>query len=92
MKELSTKMSINEAREYFSRIIKDWQEWENLNSNCKIIIIGTDITKGIVPMEKENRDFRDLTGWVYQDLSSRCERVDIIWYGINRTIKGEEIK
>ncbi|WP_156289608.1 bifunctional adenosylcobinamide kinase/adenosylcobinamide-phosphate guanylyltransferase [Oceanobacillus salinisoli] len=87
-KELSAKMTINQAREYWRKVLEDWLEWENLASNRKIIVIGTDITKGIVPMEKENRNWRDLTGWVYQDLSFRCERVDVIWYGINQTIKG----
>ncbi|MFD1851597.1 bifunctional adenosylcobinamide kinase/adenosylcobinamide-phosphate guanylyltransferase [Oceanobacillus bengalensis] len=87
-KELSAKMTINQAREYLKKVIEDWLEWESLSSDRKIIVIGTDIMKGIVPVEKENRNWRDLTGWFYQDLSLRCERVDLIWYGINRTLKG----
>lgn len=89
MKELSEKLSINQAREYLKKVFAGWQEWENSACNRQVIVIGSDISKGIVPMEKENRDWRDLTGWAYQDLTSICQRVDIIWYGINRTIKGE---
>ena len=53
----------------------------------RIIVIGTDITKGIVPIEKENRVWRDLTGRVFQDTASICERVDLIWYGISKRLK-----
>ncbi|MEH7382842.1 bifunctional adenosylcobinamide kinase/adenosylcobinamide-phosphate guanylyltransferase [Bacillus sp. JJ1533] len=91
VKEISSKMTINQAREYLRGVLDGWLEWENMDSNRKIIVIGIDITKGIVPIEKENRNWRDLTGWVYQDLSFRCERVDVIWYGLNHTIKGRGI-
>ena len=52
-----------------------------------VILIGTDITKGIVPIEAENRVWRDVTGRVYQDTVSICNRVDLIWYGINKRLK-----
>ena len=52
-----------------------------------VILIGSDITKGIVPIEAENRVWRDVTGRVYQDTVSICNRVDLIWYGINKRLK-----
>lgn len=58
----------------------------------KLVIIGTDISKGIVPLEKENRLWRDFTGWVYQDLVAKAERVDVIWYGINQIMKGQTLQ
>jgi adenosyl cobinamide kinase/adenosyl cobinamide phosphate guanylyltransferase len=53
-------------------------------------VIGSDITKGVVPLEKENRIWRDLTGWAYQDTAAKAEKVDIIWYGLNQTMKRRE--
>ncbi|MFD1360076.1 bifunctional adenosylcobinamide kinase/adenosylcobinamide-phosphate guanylyltransferase [Lentibacillus salinarum] len=64
-----------------------WLEWEKVESHRKLVMIGTDISKGIVPTEKWERLWRDITGWVYQDLVARAERVDIIWYGMEQTLK-----
>lgn len=89
-KKLCEEMTINQARDYLRNVLDRWLEWENADSNRKIIVIGTDITKGIVPMNKSDRNWRDLTGWIYQDLSDSCEQVDVIWYGINQTIKSRK--
>ena len=60
------------------------------NYQRKLVVIGSDITKGIVPVEKENRLWRDVTGWAYQDLAAQADKIDIIWYGCNQTIKQTE--
>ncbi|KKE80082.1 bifunctional adenosylcobinamide kinase/adenosylcobinamide-phosphate guanylyltransferase [Oceanobacillus caeni] len=86
-KESLEKMTIDEARAHLRNCLDQWLEWENAKANRSMIIIGADIMKGIVPMQKEERDWRDLTGWFYQDLARRSKRVDVIWYGINQTIK-----
>ncbi|MGG0717851.1 bifunctional adenosylcobinamide kinase/adenosylcobinamide-phosphate guanylyltransferase [Robertmurraya massiliosenegalensis] len=77
------------SREEWAKVLENWLEWEQVDSSRYVLFIGTDISKGIVPIEKENRDWRDRTGWVYQDLVALCKRVDVIWYGINQTIKEE---
>ncbi|WP_394172482.1 hypothetical protein [Guptibacillus hwajinpoensis] len=51
------------------------------------MIIGTDITQGILPFEREEQDWRELTGWAYQDLTDAADRVDVIWYGLNQQLK-----
>lgn len=53
----------------------------------KLYLIGTDVGKGIVPIDEHLRTYRDVVGWCYQDVAKLAERVDIIWYGINTTIK-----
>ncbi|MEK4145525.1 bifunctional adenosylcobinamide kinase/adenosylcobinamide-phosphate guanylyltransferase [Robertmurraya sp. FSL W8-0741] len=80
------KASSNSREEWLSQFAI-WHRWEQEDASRKVIFIGTDISKGIVPMEKADRDWRDRTGWIYQDLTGLCERVDVIWYGINQTIK-----
>lgn len=76
------------SREEWKDIISDWEKWEQEKDGRQVILIGTDIGKGIVPMEKENRSWRDVTGWVYQDIAAVCKKVDVVWYGINQTLKG----
>lgn len=69
------------------RIIREWLNWERQADGKKLVVIGSDISKGIVPMEKEMRDYRDTTGWFFQDLVESCSRLDLVWYGIARQLK-----
>ena len=68
-------------------LLEKWLMWERAEQGRMVILIGSDITKGIVPSEAENRVWRDVTGRVFQDTASICERVDLIWYGINKRLK-----
>jgi adenosyl cobinamide kinase/adenosyl cobinamide phosphate guanylyltransferase len=71
-----------------------WQEfiqqrriWEEEKDNRHCILIGADITKGIVPIEVENRIWRDASGWVFQDIVAASSRVDVIWYGVSQQLR-----
>lgn len=74
---------VAELQNYFH----EWLHWEKQSDNHQVIIIGTDITKGIVPVEQHDRRFRDVTGWVYQFIAKQSVSMDIIWYGIAERIK-----
>ncbi|MFZ7943463.1 bifunctional adenosylcobinamide kinase/adenosylcobinamide-phosphate guanylyltransferase [Neobacillus sp. 19] len=87
VKELTKQYDSGRCREIWNRYLADWLSWEQEKAERKVIVIGTDITKGIVPMEEENRVWRDVTGWAYQDLAAISAKVDVIWYGLNQTIK-----
>lgn len=67
--------------------LNKWLEWEEQSRDHQLIMIGADITKGIVPIEKQDRYWRDITGWIYQYVAKQAERVDVIWYGIAEKIK-----
>ncbi|MHA6252613.1 bifunctional adenosylcobinamide kinase/adenosylcobinamide-phosphate guanylyltransferase [Oceanobacillus sp. CAU 1775] len=67
--------------------IDEWLLWEESNEENNLIIICTDISKGIVPMEKTLRNWRDVTGWFYQDLVEAATKVNYIWYGIAKQLK-----
>ncbi|MFJ7726482.1 bifunctional adenosylcobinamide kinase/adenosylcobinamide-phosphate guanylyltransferase [Neobacillus sp. NPDC097160] len=87
LKELTKQYDSDRCREIWIRCLEDWSSWEKAKAERKFIVIGTDITKGIVPLEEENRVWRDVTGWAYQDLAAKSDKVDVIWYGLNQTIK-----
>ncbi|MGG1574750.1 bifunctional adenosylcobinamide kinase/adenosylcobinamide-phosphate guanylyltransferase [Fictibacillus sp. NRS-1165] len=67
--------------------LKHWLDWEASEPDRRLVLIGTDIGKGIVPLEKENRLWRDVTGWFYQDVVMAAERADVIWYGLPQALK-----
>lgn len=81
--ELSADIILNRVM----KKIETWLDWEQQETVRNLVLIGSDISKGIVPVEKADRLQRDVTGWVYQQLVQRAERVDIIWYGIPQKIK-----
>jgi adenosylcobinamide kinase / adenosylcobinamide-phosphate guanylyltransferase len=87
LKNLSASMGADKCRELWANCLDNWLTWEQAALHRQLIIIGTDITKGIVPIEAENRLWRDITGWAYQDTAAKSEKVDVIWYGLNQTIK-----
>jgi adenosylcobinamide kinase / adenosylcobinamide-phosphate guanylyltransferase len=71
----------------FRKLLDDWKTWEQGNEARQLIIIGTDITKGIVPIDSMDREWRDAVGWAYQDLAACADRVDLVWYGLNKRLK-----
>lgn len=73
------------ARLFFKKKLDGWQK-----ESRTIVMIGTDIMKGIVPMNAFDRHFRDAAGWCFQDAAEASERVDTIWYGIAETIKEDK--
>jgi adenosylcobinamide kinase/adenosylcobinamide-phosphate guanylyltransferase len=87
LKDLTAKFDASKCREIWANSLEKWTTWEQAAVHRKLIVIGTDITKGIVPVEVENRLWRDVTGWAYQDIAVKSAKVDVIWYGINQTIK-----
>ncbi|WP_438314911.1 bifunctional adenosylcobinamide kinase/adenosylcobinamide-phosphate guanylyltransferase [Sporosarcina sp. FA9] len=50
-------------------------------------IILTDMNRGIVPMDKAQRNLRDVCGRLYQRLILEAEEVTRIWYGIAQNLK-----
>jgi adenosylcobinamide kinase / adenosylcobinamide-phosphate guanylyltransferase len=87
LREWAGCMGSVEIRQKWRSLVREWIEWEGQHPQRKIILIGCDISKGIVPMAPEDRSWRDITGWVYQDLVSVAERADVIWYGISQKLK-----
>ncbi|WP_312857353.1 bifunctional adenosylcobinamide kinase/adenosylcobinamide-phosphate guanylyltransferase [Neobacillus endophyticus] len=90
VKGLLENNDITICRDKFKSFLAKWLIWEQMEPCRRLVVIGTDISKGIVPMEKESRLWRDMTGWVYQDLAKEAKRVDVIWYGVNQLIKEEK--
>ncbi|HLR72156.1 MAG TPA: bifunctional adenosylcobinamide kinase/adenosylcobinamide-phosphate guanylyltransferase [Pseudogracilibacillus sp.] len=64
--------------------------WEKKSKMHQVVVIGNDMSKGVVPMDKKLRDWRDVTGWIYQDIINLANEVDLIWYGVSTKLKGRE--
>lgn len=75
------------CRAEWQQLLNHWLAYEQGEAKRKLIMIGSDITKGIVPLDETLRLWRDVTGWVYQDLTIAAQRVDLIWCGISTRLK-----
>lgn len=51
------------------------------------IVILTDISRGIVPMDATARALRDRCGRLYQNILAEADEVIQVWYGIPKIIK-----
>ncbi|MGI8314642.1 bifunctional adenosylcobinamide kinase/adenosylcobinamide-phosphate guanylyltransferase [Halobacillus mangrovi] len=61
--------------------------WEKGNGSRTVVLIGTDITKGIVPLERSDREWRDRTGFLYQKMMKKADRAYLIWFGLVEKLK-----
>lgn len=70
-----------EARTFFEENKVLWQD--------KILVI-TDTSQGVVPVEKKQREFREMNGRLLLYLAGEADRVIRVFCGIGKDIKGEE--
>ncbi|HEY9577783.1 MAG TPA: bifunctional adenosylcobinamide kinase/adenosylcobinamide-phosphate guanylyltransferase [Pseudobacillus sp.] len=80
------------ARKAWNKGLDDWLRWEKEKEDRQVILIGTDITKGVVPANAFDRMWRDAAGWCFQDAAKQACQVIQVWYGLPQLIKnkGEE--
>lgn len=62
-----------------------------LDQKTQLICICTDMSRGVVPIDKTQRFLRDATGRLYQQLFEQSESITRIWYGLAENLKGELI-
>ena len=67
-------------------LLLQMEQWDEV---VEVIVIATEIGRGIVPMEASMRKLRDDVGRFYQLLFTKANSVTRIWYGISQTIKGD---
>lgn len=76
----------DEVRHKLQMKLQQWCQWTDEEDN-QLILIGTDISKGIVPVDASLRKWRDATGFIYQDIVKNCTEFYYIWYGISEQLK-----
>lgn len=77
---------LEDVRREFQTIFGHFQELA-IRKNCQFVFIGTDISKGVVPVDPKLRRWRDATGFLYQDIVKMSSKVHYIWYGIAKKLK-----
>lgn len=55
--------------------------------NAALIIIASEVGRGIVPMQPEQRRLRDLNGWFTQDATTQASQVWYVRHGLVMALK-----
>lgn len=55
--------------------------------NAGLIIIASEVGRGIVPMQPEQRRLRDINGWFIQDATARADHVWYVRHGLVMELK-----
>ena len=56
-----------------------------------VVIVSNELGQGIVPADAETRRFRDLAGWLNQDLAKAVDAVVAVSCGLPMILKGKDI-
>ncbi|MGE7917348.1 bifunctional adenosylcobinamide kinase/adenosylcobinamide-phosphate guanylyltransferase [Viridibacillus sp. NPDC093762] len=63
------------------------QQLQALGTEKELIVIVTEMGRGVVPIDANTRKLRDICGRFYQKLFKISPQITRIWYGIAETIK-----
>ncbi|WP_173917236.1 bifunctional adenosylcobinamide kinase/adenosylcobinamide-phosphate guanylyltransferase [Halobacillus sp. Marseille-Q1614] len=74
------------VRKHFESIIADMKIIEKQRKQ-PIVLIMLEVGRGIVPVDKDERAWRDLCGWVLQNAAALSEEVHYCWHGLSRQLK-----
>ena len=58
------------------------------NSSRTLIMVSNEVGLGIVPASEDGRQFRDLAGWLNQDLAAAADTVVFVASGLPMALKG----
>jgi adenosylcobinamide kinase/adenosylcobinamide-phosphate guanylyltransferase len=84
--ELLTYSTLDEVKAYFIEIIDQCCELEKKHKKT-VIFIMLEMGRGIVPLHEEDRNLRDISGWVLQHATKKADTVRYCWHGLCKTIK-----
>ena len=63
------------------------EKLQSLDKTHQIIVIATEMGRGIVPVDPQERRLRDTLGRLYQQLFATSKHVTRIWYGLAEPLK-----
>lgn len=84
--DVRLSIPLKDLREKYNQMFRIFLDEETLR-NTQVILIMLEMGKGIVPIEAEERQLRDLAGWIQQDAALLAENVSYVWHGLSRQMK-----
>ena len=58
-------------------------------AKCELLLITNETGLGLIPADAESRAFRDLAGWMNQDLAALAQNVILLVAGLPLALKGD---
>ena len=85
-KEMASGKSMEETAELFRVFIRTLARYEK-ESDSTVVLVMLEMGRGIVPLEKKDRELRDAAGWILQEAAMNADEVLYVWHGLARRIK-----
>jgi adenosylcobinamide kinase/adenosylcobinamide-phosphate guanylyltransferase len=76
---------LNNIKEDDTKLLEQLDQISKLDAN--IVFVLNDVSNGIIPFDKESRRFVDLTGIIGQKLTSFCDEVYEVKFGLEKRLK-----
>lgn len=76
-----------EKEDQYEEILEKIQKM--ISENPEIFILCDEIGCGVVPVDRFEREWREITGRVLCELTAQARQVNRVFYGIVQKIKGE---
>ena len=81
---IKNNLAEGKTQEVIEKII-----YKLINENPEIVIVSTEIGYGIVPMDKFDRSYREVTGRICCMIAQKAKEVHRVICGVGTVIKGE---
>jgi adenosylcobinamide kinase / adenosylcobinamide-phosphate guanylyltransferase len=85
-KELESGKNLDDVTGLFKTLIRTLADQKE-SMNSMIILIMLEMGRGIVPLEKKDRELRDAAGWILQEAAKHADEVLYVWHGLAKSIK-----
>lgn len=78
--------SLDDVKTLFIKRIDEICEVEKSYHKTAILIM-LEMGRGIVPLHREDRDLRDIAGWLLQYATNKADTVHYCWHGLVQQLK-----
>ncbi|PLY05304.1 MAG: cobinamide phosphate guanylyltransferase [Arcobacter sp.] len=76
---------LNNIENSEEELVKQLEDIKNIDAN--IVFVLNDVNSGVIPFDKQSREFVDLTGIIGQKLASFCDEVYEVKLGLASRLK-----
>lgn len=85
-KEMDSGKTVEEVVNLFQKLIETLARLEQ-STDARIVLVMLEMGRGIVPLEKKDRELRDAAGWILQEAAKHSDEVLYVWHGLAKLIK-----
>jgi adenosylcobinamide kinase/adenosylcobinamide-phosphate guanylyltransferase len=84
--------SLEAIRASYKQVLNAYKQWGHEHISTEMVLIMLEMGRGIVPIDANERSWRDLNGWLVQDAAAAADEVFYVWNGLSQVLKQRAVK